>query len=142
MSWQAYVDEQLKGPSDNVDDYIAGIFDLSGNPWAVHPSTFTPAPHEVKRIVDAIDGKEDISINGCTLNMMKYALVRKDDPTLVLQRKKMRSEDETLPDADKWPLCAYKTKNSVVVRISKLGSNSSATNNVITGKIGDYLNMN
>ncbi|XP_060069255.1 uncharacterized protein LOC132549343 [Ylistrum balloti] len=140
MSWQPYVDETLKG-TDKDDSYIAGIFGLDGKPLAVHPSTFSPSENDVKALAEVIDGndRETVQVNGCMFQQWKYAIVRSEGNMVSLQRKRT-TENEQLSAGDKWPLCIYKTKSVIIIRISKLGVEAGRDNTGKVGGVGDYLN--
>ncbi|OWF43925.1 hypothetical protein KP79_PYT06627 [Mizuhopecten yessoensis] len=143
MSWKDYVEKSLRGNDGEDGSYMAGVFSLNGAPLAVHPSEFVPTDVQVKRLIDVIDGKdlEQLQTNGCIFHGMKFAFLKTDVNMVCLQRKRMKEGEELLENS-RWPLCAYKTKQCILIRISKLGPVSGRENTGKTGQIGDYLNAN
>jgi profilin len=121
MSWQDYVDVQLKGSGSVAQACIAG---LDGNVWA-KSEEFNVLPEEIKKIVAGFADKDGVQMSGVRIGGEKFIYISSDDK---LMRAKM----------GKRGLHIVKTKQAVVVALYEDPVQPQQCA-IVVEKLADYL---
>jgi len=120
MSWQTYVDDQLKA----AGFAHAAIIGHDGGPWAV-TAGFGLKPGEGTKVVALFNKPEDIFVSGVTVNAVKYMGI-KGDPRSLYGKKGAGG------------VVIVKTTQTVLIGVydEKLQPGNAAT---VVEKLADYL---
>jgi len=121
MSWQDYIDVQLKGSGFVAQACIAG---LDGNVWA-KSEAFSPTPEELQKILAGFSDQAVVQMNGVKIGGEKFIYISSDDK---LMRAKM----------GKRGLHIVKTKQAVVVALYEDPVQPQQCA-VVVDKLADYL---